>query len=276
VSKDPSNIIDWYRDFTPDRQQRNSWYATVADTYDRLRPRYPIDLVERAFIAAKIPPDGSILEVGCGPGTATVTAAQLGRKMVCLEPSAPSCDIARRNTIDYPNVEIINTNFEDWQAPDRSFDAILAATSWHWIAPEKKHQQAAALLQDNGAIVMLWNTALQPPPQIFATYRDIFLEYIPALAKYKDRGTEIDEVRQFSKLAVASGLFTGSIEECRAIDVEYAIDDYLQLLTTYSPCIALSTDRRQEFLSALKVRLASQGDRLHLSYVSAFHVVFKV
>ena len=47
--------------------------------------------------------------------------------------------MACQNFATYPNVEIINTNFEESESADRTFDAVVAATSWHWVAPEHKH-----------------------------------------------------------------------------------------------------------------------------------------
>ncbi|HEY9861742.1 MAG TPA: hypothetical protein V6D16_19750, partial [Candidatus Obscuribacterales bacterium] len=75
---------DWYRN---DLTQRKSWYSGVAQAYYQARPRYPEVLMRRAVELAKLPVDAKILELGCGPGIATVPFAQLGYSMVCLEPS---------------------------------------------------------------------------------------------------------------------------------------------------------------------------------------------
>ena len=78
-------ILNWYQTFTPSQEQRKSWYGSVAQTYDRVRPKYPPEFLDRAIEVAKIPTTGKILEVGCGPGTATIGLAKMGLSIVALE-----------------------------------------------------------------------------------------------------------------------------------------------------------------------------------------------
>jgi SAM-dependent methyltransferase len=274
----PNNdeILNWYQTFTPNPEQRKNWYGSVAETYDRVRPKYDRAFLERTLAVAEVPQHGRILEIGCGPGTATRSLAQMGYSIVALEPSSEACAVARQQTAAYPNVEIINTNFEEWQPEDRSFDAILAATSWHWVAPEHKHAKAASILKDCGALVLLWNSAMQPPIDIFARLAEVIERDLPTFATFKDRETELSEIRVFATSAIESGLFVNLIEEYRSNQVDYSIDDYLQLLTTYSPWIALAPERRQELLESLRILLAQNcGDRIPLAYVSIFHVARK-
>ncbi|MCY7337881.1 MAG: class I SAM-dependent methyltransferase [Chamaesiphon sp.] len=266
-------ILNWYQTFTPSQEQRKSWYGSVAQIYDRVRPKYPPEFLDRAIEVAKIPATGKILEVGCGPGTATIGLAQMGLSIVALEPSLETYSVACQNLAAYPNVEIINTNFEEWESESRTFDAVIAATSWHWVAPEHKHTKAASLLKDSGSLILLWNTAMQPPLHIFEDLTEVFDRYIPALAKYKYPETALSEVRIFASSAMGSGLFSELREESRSHQINYSIDDYLQLLTTYSPCIALSPECRHELLGQLREILAQTcGDRIPLAYLSAFHV----
>ena len=266
-------ILNWYQTFTPDPAQRKTWYGAVAETYDRVRPKYTPAFLARAIAVAAIPRDGRILEIGCGPATATISLAQMGFSIVALEPSVEACAVARQNTARYPHVEIINTNFEEWEPEDRSFDAILAATSWHWVAPERKHEKAASLLKDRGALMLLWNTAMQPPIHMFESLSEVFERDLPTFARFKDRETELSEIRVFAAAAIDSGLFTNLLEEYRSHQVNYSIDDYLQLLTTYSPWIALAPERRSEllekiesFTSAKLWRLPAAGLSFGFSY----------
>jgi SAM-dependent methyltransferase len=272
----PDEICNWYRAFTPESSQRERWYGAVAPAYDRVRPKYAPAFLERAIEVAAIPAAGKILEVGCGPGTATVSLARSGFSVIALEPSLAACEVAHQNVAAYPNVEIINTSFENWEPVDRKFDAIVAATSWHWVSPENKYQKAASMLKNTGALVLLWNTTMMPPLAIFEHLMEVFRQYLPAFAEYKDRDREVRELNIFINAAIDSGLFSNLQTEVRVNEVDYAIDDYLQLLTTYSPCIALSELDRQELLTQLRVILNQKcGDWLPLSYLSIFHVFAK-
>ncbi|WP_309728979.1 class I SAM-dependent methyltransferase [Chamaesiphon sp. OTE_75_metabat_556] len=271
-----NEILNWYQTFTPDPAQRKSWYSSVAQTYDRVRPRYAPAFLDRVMEVAKIPSNGKILEVGCGPGTATRSLAKMGYSIIALEPSLAACEVARHHVAADSNVEIINTSFEEWEPVDREFDAIVAATSWHWVSPEHKHQQAAALLKNTGALVLLWNTTMMPPREVFESLTEIFRQYLPAFAEYKDRDREVRELNIFVDTAISSGLFSNLQTEVQVNEVNYAIDDYLQLLTTYSPCIALAPERRSELLDRLREILVQNcGAQLPLCYLSVFHVALK-
>lgn len=125
-------------------------YSAVADAYNKARPRYPKELISRVLELAQLPSTANILEIGCGPGTATTAFAQLGFSMICLEPSQQACQLAQQNCATYPDVEIVNTTFEEWELQPEKFNAVLAATSFHWVPPEIRHPKAAAALQDNG------------------------------------------------------------------------------------------------------------------------------
>lgn len=270
----PDEILNWYQTFTPELAQRKNWYGDVAPIYDRVRPKYTQIFLNRAIEIAEIPSNAKILEIGCGPGTATVSLAQMGCSIVALEPSLETCLLARQNLAEYPDVEIINTNFEEWEPEERKFEAIVAATSWHWVSPENKYQKAAALLKDGGALILLWNTTMMPPRKIFESLTEIFRRYLPAFAEYKDRDREVSELNIFTDAAIESGLFGNLRMGVESIEVNYAIDDYLQLLTTYSPCIALSSADRSELLAQLRTILVEIcGEQIQLSYQSVFHIL---
>jgi hypothetical protein len=43
-------------------------------------------------------------------------------------------------------------------------------------------------------------------------------------------------------------------------------------MTTYSPHLKLELEQRQRLFEGLRQVLAQKGDRVHLSYVSMFHI----
>jgi SAM-dependent methyltransferase len=268
-----SEILNWYQTFTPELEQRKNWYGSITEAYDRVRPKYTPEFIDRVLAVAEISSTAKILEIGCGPGTATIELAKQGLSLVCLEPSLDACTLARHNLANYPNVEIINNNFEEWEPENRKFDAILAATSWHWVSPEHKHIKSASLLKDGGKLILLWNTGMQPDPAIFQSLIEPLTQYMPTLAQYKDRDTQLNEISIFARSAVDSGLFSEFDEECQTTEVNYSIDDYLQLLTTYSPCIALSPADRKKLLTELRSILVQNcGEHISLAYFSIFQI----
>ncbi|MGB3692437.1 MAG: class I SAM-dependent methyltransferase [Spirulinaceae cyanobacterium] len=169
-------MTNWYRDCTP--EQKRAWYGGVAEAYDKTRPAYPPQLINRAIELTLLPDDAKILEIGCGPGTATKDFAKRGYSLVAVEPSPKACQLARQNCLNYPQVEIINTTFEEYPLQPQTFAAVLAATSFHWVSPEIVYQKAATALKAGGFLILLWNTPPQPSQEIYqqflqSIYQDI-------------------------------------------------------------------------------------------------------
>lgn len=75
--------------------------------------------------------------------------ARLSWPIVCLEPGNGMAAVARAK-LAVPDIEIVNTTFEDWDPRGARFDLIFAATSWHWIEPAIGYSKAAALLRPGG------------------------------------------------------------------------------------------------------------------------------
>ncbi|WP_017318536.1 class I SAM-dependent methyltransferase [Mastigocladopsis repens] len=260
-----------------DLEQRKNWYSEVANAYNKVRPRYPQELICRAVELAQLPKDAIILEVGCGPGTATTSFAQLGFSMVCLEPSQEACQLARQNCAPYPNVEIRNTTFEEWELETERFHAVLSATAFHWVTPEIGYPKAAAALQDNGSLILLWNMTLQPQYEVYQVLNEVYQTLAPSLGRYEDRATQEQSLRRFGQNVINSGQFKDLVSEQLACEVTYSIDDYLRLLSTYSPYIALEPQKRNSLFEGLREALERNCSRnIQVSYLSAFHIAQKI
>lgn len=261
-------------------ESKKTWYGSVAEAYDRVRPRYSQELVSHVAKLAHLPQNACILELGCGPAIATVSFAHLGFSLVCLEPNLETSELAKKNCADYPHVEIMHESFEEWKLENNSFDALLAATSWHWIDPEIAYVKAAAALKKNGYLILLWNTPPQIDEETYQIVDEVYRTLAPSIPLYaRHEGREIHQADflKFSQNIIASGYFD-NVKHGRSIhQVVYTLDDYLSLLSTLSPYIALTEEKRCNLFANLKDLLhKNRGDRLTLSYISAFHVAKKI
>ena len=287
IMKDSERTKNWYSEVAATytsgylalstSKQRKNWYSEVADAYNKTRPRYPQELICRAVEAAQLPSDAIILEVGCGPGIATIPFAQLGFSMVCLEPSQEACQLARQNCAQYPAVEITNTTFEEWELETKRFNAVLAATSFHWVSPEIGYSKAADALQDNGSLILLWNMTPQPPYEVYQMLHEVYQIHAPSLARFETRTTQEEQLRRFGQIVIDSGQFKDLVSEQFACKVTYRIDDYLALLSTLSPYIALDPQKRDFLFEGLREVLErSCGKNIQVSYLSAFQIAHKI
>ncbi|MBD2461905.1 class I SAM-dependent methyltransferase [Oscillatoria sp. FACHB-1407] len=256
-----------------DLEQRRHWYSPAAEAYQQVRPRYPTELIDQVVDIAQLSSASILLEVGCGPAIATPAFAALGCSMVCIEPNPDFYHLAQQTCQSYPQVEFQNCSFEEWQLIPHGFDALLAASSFHWVSPEIGYPKAATALRPDGHLILLWNKELQPRYEIYQPLAEVYQTHAPSLPRvYEDSATQAAILNELGQMAIASGYFrdviTGQIE----VEVTYSIDQYLLLLSTYSPYLKLDPQQRQKIFEGLRQVLEQNGDKVDLSYVSAFHV----
>lgn len=254
---------------------RSSWYSAVASAYDRTRPRYPAEILSCMQQIAQLQPGKAVLEIGAGPGIASVELAKLGAKMVCLEPSLPACELARRKCAAYPNVKFVNTTFEEYVS-DRRFDAVIAATSFHWVTLEIRNQKTARVLKNNGLLILLWNTPPQPSYEVHQSLTQAYQTHAPELAKHEELQSYHENLTKIGEEVIDSGYFRDLFTKQVISKVTYSIDDYLTLLTTLSPYIRLESQQRTRLLAELKQILQrNYGNCLELSYLSLLQIAYR-
>ncbi len=256
---------------------KSSWYSSVVDAYDRTRPRYSPKLLSRVEEIAQLQPQKRVLEIGSGPGIATIELAKLGLKVVAIEPNLSAVELAQRKCTNYPQVELVNSTFEDWELTTHKFDAVVATTSFHWVTPEIRTQKTASALKDNGYLILLWNTPPQPDSEVLQKLEEVYKEYAPELAQQADIQNHRKNLAKFGEEMIDSGYYQDLISQGIICQVDYTIDEYLTLLTTLSPYIRLESSQRNTLLVELKKRLELYyDDYLKLSYLSMFQIAHKV
>lgn len=261
--------------FNPNPEvQRKDWYSPVALAYDRVRPRYPQPLLDRLTV---LPERAQILEIGCGTGIATVALAELGYSVVAVDASLEMCAVARRNCAAYPQVEIHHALFEDWEFPVGKFDAVVAATSWHWVSPDVVYARAAAALKANGMLILLWNVVPQPEDDIFQLLEPVYQTHAPSLADRLVLTTYSEQLHGFERQIRDSGYFRNSLAVQMEYPIVYSIDDYLLLLTTLSPYIQIPAPQQHRLLTGLRSVLHQNcPNGVELTHLAAIQMARKI
>jgi SAM-dependent methyltransferase len=241
-----------------DRSRRTTFDA-VAETYDAVRPGYPDELIEDAIGLSGIAPGGRILEVGCGPGTATVALARRGYDIVGVELGENLAALATTTCRPYPNVRIVHAPFEDWPLPIEPFDLVFSASAFHWIDPDVGYAKAAAALGGCGAIALCWN---RHPPEESPLRRALDEAYRTIAPELTGKGgaeplattlqRPIDEI-------AASGLFSEVTMRSYRWSAEYTSDEYVRLLRTYSDHLALPEITRRALCDAIRESIEAHG-----------------
>ncbi|MEV4262255.1 class I SAM-dependent methyltransferase [Kribbella sp. NPDC049584] len=138
--------------------------------YDRARPRYPDALIE-AVVASSSGP--ALLDVGCGTGIAARQFQAAGCQVLGVEVDERMAAFARGT-----GVEVEVSSFESWDPAGRTFDALVAGMTWHWIDPGAGSAKAAEVLKPGGRFAVFWYV-LQPPPELGAAFAAVHRDVLP-------------------------------------------------------------------------------------------------
>lgn len=136
-------------------------FDRVAAEYDRNRPDYPDELVDRACELAGIGAGDLVLEIGCGSGQLTRSLLARGLRVVALDPGVHLISLAEQNLQGLGEVEFVNACFEDARLPDRRFRAVFSAAAFHWVDPAVGWRKVARLLVPDGTLALLQHCGLE-------------------------------------------------------------------------------------------------------------------
>jgi len=258
-------------------EQRAHWYSPAALAYDKVRPRYPAELIAHVAHLTRLNSFSKILEVGCGPGTATTAFAEFDCSIVCVEPNPVFCDLARKNCHPFQNVVIKQTSFEEWPLEQFAFDIVVSASAFHWIQPTVGYPKAADALCDDGYLVLLWNKEPQPTCAVWTLFTEIYNQLAPSLGQYQTEETQQDMLIALTQPAIDSGLFKEVSLKQMKVAVNYTADDYILLLSSFSPYLNLDESVRTNLFMALRSKIhADLNGCIDLFYISAATIYQKI
>jgi SAM-dependent methyltransferase len=149
-------------------------FGSDPELYDRARPTYP-DALVKAVVA--VSPGRDVLDVGCGTGIAARQFQAAGCRVLGVDVDERMAAFAQKGGL---TVEV--APFESWDANGRTFDAVIAGQTWHWIDPVAGPAKASEVLRPKGRLALFWNVA-DPEPEIAtsfsAVYRELMSDWDP-------------------------------------------------------------------------------------------------
>lgn len=253
-----------------DLSLRNSFDA-VASLYDEARPGYPVALYDDLVTLSGVREGGRVLEVGCGPGTATVELARRGYTITALELGAQMAARARENCGAFPNVRVETVSFEDWRLEREAFDLVVSASAFHWVSPELKFAKSAAALRSGGSLALFWNRSPGFPEDLRAALDEIYRDEAPELAR--DGAEDLEAVIQRPADEIdASGLFGVVTVRRYAWTRRYTAEGYAKLVRTYSDHLALAPENLSRLAGQIEALIRERGGTIDRQYVSVLYV----
>lgn len=258
-------------------EERTYWYSKAAQAYNKVRPHYPAALILFVAEMTQLKSYSKILEIGCGPGTLTIDLAALNCSIRCIEPNPDFCELARRNCRQYPKVLIEQSSFEKWPVETSAYEIVVSASAFHWIQPEIGYPKVASALCDNGYFVLLWNKVPQPSSDICDLFAEIYrCQGLPFLGQFETEAMQQKSLAELAKPASDSGLFKKITSKQMKRVVKYSADDYLLLLSSFSPYLRLDEFHRNSLFAALSSKINEElNGMIDLSYIAAADIFQK-
>ncbi|ADD42593.1 class I SAM-dependent methyltransferase [Stackebrandtia nassauensis] len=259
-----------------DRERLRQTFTEDAELYDRARSGYPARMYEDLAELTGLKPDDHVLELGCGTGQATVSLARQGYRVTAVELGAGMATVARRNLASFPDVEVVNSSFEDWPLPSRPFDVVFSATAFYWIDPDVRMDKSADALRLGGALATVTTHHVKGGSEaLFARFQDFYERFDPSTPP----GLRLepgDDIPCDTSDLESSERFGPPEFRRYEWDLDYSTQEYLDVLRTYSGHRALDPAQRDGLLGAIGDHIDRNGGRITKRYMTELRVTHRV
>ena len=232
---------------TDDDRRRS--FDQMARLYARARPPPPPALFDA--LAACVPPPADALEIGCGPGNASLPLLERGFRIHAVELGENLAAFARRRLAAFPfTVEV--GKFEDAALRPASADLVVCSSAFHWLDRARALRQVVKALRPGGALALIWGSARRTAEdnRVDEALQAAYRAHAPELSReLMDRMTrKVDEIGK----AVRDTPELRDFEE-RLFPQTHVFDRqaYLDTLATFSDHATMPAERRARLFEAL-------------------------
>jgi SAM-dependent methyltransferase len=140
--------VDW--------KKESEMFNQAADYYDKFRPGYPQEIIDKLIKEAQIYKDSNLIEIGAGSGKATELFAGKGFNILCIEPGEDLVRIGNERFLN-DTIKFKTARFEEYDLPASFYDVVFAAQSFHWVPQPIGFEKCAFTLKDNAYLALFWN-----------------------------------------------------------------------------------------------------------------------
>ncbi len=143
-----------------------SLFGLRPDHYASARPNYPESIYSSLLEHNVLAPECSVLEIGSGSGLATKRLLELGADpLTAVEPDGRfAAQLASLVASHGSKLGVVHQAFEEVEL-DVVFDLAVAATSFHWLAPDVRVRKLAEVIKPGGHAALWWNVFQDPGRQ---------------------------------------------------------------------------------------------------------------
>jgi SAM-dependent methyltransferase len=213
-------------------------FGRVAELYDRVRPDYSQESLDRAQEALGLDASARVLDLAAGTGRLTSQLARRFASVVAVEP-----DDAMRAL--NPNAEALAGTAEEIPLPDASVDAVFVGEAFHWFDPEGAVPEVARVLRPRGGLALfsnLWWHTEPPLPE-----RAVELLRVPYVASGR-----ADAVETWRDVFAQTPAFEPLRDETFAHGIDVDADTLLALYQTTSSIAVLPEEARRDLVAQVR------------------------
>jgi SAM-dependent methyltransferase len=220
-------------------------FGSVAESYERYRPGYPVEVFDLTMAYAGRPVR-TALEIGAGTGKATRLFARPGITVTATDPDPAMLAELRRHVP--PDVRVRQATFEELPLDER-YGLVYVAAALHWTRPEGRWERMAGLLEPGGVLASFGGPVQPADPEVEEAVRAARAPFLERDDVPSPDGTPPEQEMQWPGTELQQ---SPSFEDVRQSTIERRLTvsarDYVGHLSTISAYLTLpATDRNEAF-----------------------------
>jgi len=223
-------------------------FAAGADAYERGRPAYSPEAIERLIVELGIGPGIRVLDLAAGTGKLTRQLEPTGAELVAVEPVA---EMRAKLSAASPDVEAVEGTAEAIPLPNHSVDAVVVGQAFHWFEGIRAVSEIRRVLKPGGAVGLVWQARNPTRPWI-----DRLNDIIDRADDGHPRFRTMEWRAAFDRTALFGPLRTASFETVQRASPETIVDR----VASISYVAAMSEARRARVLGEVRELLGTDPD----------------
>jgi SAM-dependent methyltransferase len=129
-------------------------FSAAAREYERARPSYPEEAVDRLIQELEVRRGGRMLDLGAGTGKLTRLLAPTGARLVALDPVEA---MRKACAVMVPEAMVLGGVAESLPFGEGTFDAVVAGQAFHWFEGPQALTDIHRILKPSGRLGLIWN-----------------------------------------------------------------------------------------------------------------------
>jgi len=235
----------------------------IADEYDKWRPPYVPELYTDVLSYSGLDKAGHALEIGIGTGKATLPFLETGCRVTAVELGDKLAEYSRRKFADYPNLEIIVADFDNYICHNNTYDLVYAACTFHWIPKETGYPKVYNLLKSGGTFARFanWQQRDKDNQSLYDSIQEVYAQYMPSTSPKTDY-TE-DDCKKAANIALMYG-FSDVKHKMYHRKRVFNADSFVSLQRTHGGHADMEGEKWALFSNAIKEVIHGHGDTINV------------